>query len=40
VYTGATYYISTSMAASEKDSEDKMDAFYRAKFAAEAAAKA
>jgi len=37
VYTAVSGYISSSMEASEKENEQKMDAFYRAKFAAEGA---
>mmetsp|Transcript_30948 Transcript_30948/g.57689 ORF Transcript_30948/g.57689 Transcript_30948/m.57689 type:complete len:104 (+) Transcript_30948:42-353(+) len=38
VYTGASNYVADSMEASAKANEEKMDAHYRAKFAAEAAA--
>lgn len=36
-YTAISGYIGSSMEASEKANEEKMDSFYRAKFAAEAA---
>ena len=38
VYTGASNYVADSMEASAKANEEKLDAHYRAKFAAEAAA--
>jgi hypothetical protein len=37
VYTGVSNYVCDSMEASAKANEEKMDAHYRAKFAAEAA---